>query len=195
MTVVADHSETAVVDTLDGLLAEGRRFRCVYVDPPWRYTNGGTRGAAAGHYKTLSLDAIAALPVAQLAQDDSHLHLWTTNAFLFEARSVMESWGFVFKSCLIWCKPSMGLGNYWRLAHEFLLFGMRGHLPFRDHSQSSWVEADRGIHSRKPWPVRRRIERVSPGPYLELFGRELVEGWTVFGNEVAEDVLPFGLPA
>ncbi|MCI0354978.1 MAG: hypothetical protein L0099_08075 [Acidobacteria bacterium] len=27
------------------------------------------------------------------------------------------------------------------------------------------------------------VERLSPGPYLELFGRKAVKGWTVFGNE------------
>jgi hypothetical protein len=34
--------------------------------------------------------------------------------------------------------------------------------------------------------VRRLIERVSPGPYLELFGRQAVHGgWVVFGNEIS----------
>ena len=29
------------------------------------------------------------------------------------------------------------------------------------------------------------IERACPDPYLELFGRSPVDGWTVWGNEVA----------
>lgn len=29
------------------------------------------------------------------------------------------------------------------------------------------------------------IEKVSNGPYLELFGRKQVHGWTVFGNQVS----------
>jgi N6-adenosine-specific RNA methylase IME4 len=46
--------------------------------------------------------------------------------------------------------------------------------------------ASRTIHSRKPEAVRSLIERVSPGPYLELFGRaEIpVACWTVFGDQV-----------
>jgi len=28
------------------------------------------------------------------------------------------------------------------------------------------------------------IEKASAGPYLELFGRKLVQGWTVFGNQI-----------
>jgi N6-adenosine-specific RNA methylase IME4 len=80
----------------------------------------------------------------------------------------------------------MGIGNYWRVSHEFLLLGVRGEaLPFRDKNLMSWVALDRTEHSRKPEPVRMMIERASPGPYLELFGRRAVEGWSVMGNEVA----------
>jgi N6-adenosine-specific RNA methylase IME4 len=39
-------------------------------------------------------------------------------------------------------------------------------------------------HSRKPDEVHERIERLFPGPYLELFARRAVPGWTVWGNEV-----------
>jgi N6-adenosine-specific RNA methylase IME4 len=42
-----------------------------------------------------------------------------------------------------------------------------------------------GEHSEKPDEVRRRIELLLPGPYLELYGRKQVEGWRVWGNEVA----------
>jgi N6-adenosine-specific RNA methylase IME4 len=47
------------------------------------------------------------------------------------------------------------------------------------------VMAPVGEHSAKPDEVRRRIERLLNGPYLELFARKPVEGWTVWGNEVA----------
>jgi N6-adenosine-specific RNA methylase IME4 len=47
----------------------------------------------------------------------------------------------------------------------------------------SWAALDRTKHSRKPDEVRRMVERASPGPRLELFGRELTDGWTVWGNE------------
>jgi N6-adenosine-specific RNA methylase IME4 len=78
------------------------------------------------------------------------------------------------------------MGNYWRVSHEFLLLGVRGKLRFRDRTMRSWLQCRRRIHSRKPEAIRLLIERVSPGPYLELFGRVEVRepGWTVFGNEV-----------
>ena len=40
--------------------------------------------------------------------------------------------------------------------------------------------------SRKPFLFRGLIEQVSPGPYLELYGREEQprSQWTVYGNQV-----------
>ena len=91
-----------------------------------------------------------------------------------------------YKSCLIWIKPQLGMGNYWRVSHEYLLLGVRGNLPFRDHTCRSWHLDRRTLHSRKPFAFRELIERVSPGPYLELYGREEQpnSGWTVYGNQV-----------
>ena len=78
----------------------------------------------------------------------------------------------------------MGIGNYWRVSHEFMMLGIKGGLPFNDHSEMSWYSEKRSKHSRKPHEIIRKIEKVSPGPYLELFGRETRKGWTVWGNEI-----------
>lgn len=69
---------------------------------------------------------------------------------------------------------------------EFLLLGVRGRLRFRDRAQSSWMLCRRTIHSRKPEAVRMLVEKVSPGPYLELYGRAELpnSAWTVYGNRV-----------
>ena len=36
------------------LIADGHKFRTVLADPPWRYDNTASRGAAANHYNILS---------------------------------------------------------------------------------------------------------------------------------------------
>ncbi|MEM7316937.1 MAG: MT-A70 family methyltransferase, partial [Planctomycetota bacterium] len=154
------------------LIAAGHRFSTVLADPPWRYDNTASRAAAENHYPTLSVDEICEQPVAQLVERNAHLHLWTTNAFLESAFDVIRAWGFEFKSLLVWVKPKIGLGNYWRVSHEFLLLGVRGRLPFRRKDIRSWQLAARERHSRKPFKFRELVEQVSPGPYLELFGRE-----------------------
>lgn len=163
-------------------------FGCIYADPPWQYGNQGTRAAQGNHYSGMSVAGLCALPIGRLASERAHLHLWTTNAFLFEARLVMEAWGFAYKSCFVWVKPQMGIGNYWRVSHEFMLLGVRGSLSFADKSLKSWAEIARGRHSAKPEQVREFVQRASPGPYLELFARRSVPGWTCWGNEVERQV-------
>jgi|SRR5581483_978205 len=175
------------VDRLECLIAANRKFGTVYADPPWPYDNTTSRGAAENHYRAMRVDAIAELPIAKLA-DQAHLHLWTTNGFLFEARQVIEAWGFSYKSCLLWIKPQLGNGNYWRVSHEFLLLGVRGTLTLSDKTQQSWLYAERTQHSAKPRVFRKLIERVSPGPRLELFARVPVEDWTVWGDEAQPDL-------
>ena len=127
----------------------------------------------------MSVEAICDEPVAQLAAVNAHLHLWTTNAFLRDAFRVIDAWGFSFKSCFVWVKDEIGMGNYWRVSHEFLLLGVRGRLRFRDRTEPSWKLCRRTVHSRKPEAVRLLIEKVSPGPYLELYGRRKMGGRAV----------------
>jgi len=180
------HTVGKTVSNLKSLLSAGQRFGAIYADPPWAYENEASRAAAVDHYPVMSVDEICDEPVRDLAEPNAHLHLWTTNAFLRDAFHVIDAWGFAFKSCLVWIKHDLGMGNYWRVSHEFLLLGVRGKLTFRDRTIPSWLQARRTIHSRKPGIVRTLIEKVSPGPYLELYGREELpnSSWTVYGNQI-----------
>jgi hypothetical protein len=49
------------------------------------------------------------------------------------------------------------------------------------------IEAPVGRHSEKPAEAHKRIERLTDGPYLELFAREARDGWTCWGNEIPRD--------
>lgn len=168
---------------LSELARKGLKFGTIYADPPWQYDSTGSRGAAEKHYSTMSVDEIAALPVGALAADSAHLHLWTTSNFLFEAKKVLDAWGFTYKGVFVWIKPQMGMGSNWRVSNEFLLLGTRGSGTFADKGLCSWGKFDRRAHSEKPQEVRAMIERASPGPRMELFGRAAAEGWAVWGNQ------------
>lgn len=177
------------VTSLQTLIDAGREFRTIVADPPWPFHDKASRGAANNHYPTMPLEQIIAEPVAQLAVKASHLHLWCPSAILPDAFRVIEAWGFEYRSTFVWVKPQLGIGHYWRCSHELLLLAVRGNLPFRDHSQRSWIQADRRRHSEKPDEVRKIIERVSPGPYLEMYGRRTPpsDAWTVHGNQVVPE--------
>jgi N6-adenosine-specific RNA methylase IME4 len=180
------------ITDLTSLVTAGRTFGTIYLDPSWPYEDQATRGATAPHYQPMSLEDIAALPVKQLAAPESQCHLWITSAFLQHGGTLLTDWGFTPKSQMIWDKGRMGMGNLWRVQHEILWTGVRGEqqkrfrrkdLPsvYRCHTDKY---THRGPHSRKPDEVRMLIEQASYGPYLELFGREMAEGWTVYGNEL-----------
>jgi N6-adenosine-specific RNA methylase IME4 len=172
------------VEDLNSIVAAGRTFGTIMADPPWAYGNHATRGSATRHYGTMSLDALKALPVADLAAKDSHLHLWATMPLLPDALTLLAAWGFAYRSALVWDKERFGTGNYYRVQTELLLLGIRGQATcFRRKDLRNVVRIPRGLHSCKPEEVRYLIEQASPGPYLELFGRDACDGWTVFGNE------------
>jgi N6-adenosine-specific RNA methylase IME4 len=46
------------------------------------------------------------------------------------------------------------------------------------------IEAPRREHSRKPDEAYEHIERMTVGPYIELFARCQRPGWVSWGNEV-----------
>lgn len=177
------------VAELETLVAAGKKFGAIYADPPWVYDNQGTRAATSNHYNGLTVDELCELPVRSLAADDAHLHLWVTNAFLFDAPRIFAAWGFEFRSSFVWVKPQMGIGNYWRNSHEILLTAIRGNAKrFNDKSLMSWGQFDRAQHSAKPEQIRVMLEKASQGPYLELFGRRKVDGWTVWGNQIERNL-------
>lgn len=180
-------------------------FSTLLADPPWRFANR-TGKVAPEHrrldrYSTMSLDAIKAIPVASVLASNAHLYLWVPNALLPEGLEVMQAWGFRYVSNIVWAKrrkdggpDGRGVGFYFRNVTELLLFGVHGSMrtlaPGR--SQVNMIETRKREHSRKPDEQYELIEACSPGAYLELFARHAQPGWTVWGDESADDVVPRG---
>lgn len=79
-----------------------------------------------------------------------------------------------------------GVGFYFRNVTELLLFGIKGNMRTLDpgRRQTNIVVSRKQEHSRKPADVYSIVKACSPGPYLELFAREPIPGWTCWGDEV-----------
>jgi N6-adenosine-specific RNA methylase IME4 len=184
--------------------AGGWRFATILADPPWQFQNK-TGKVAPEHrrlarYTTLTLDDIRRLPVQKVAADVAHLYLWVPNALLPEGLSVLQAWGFQYKSNIVWHKvrkdggpDGRGVGFYFRNVTELVLFGVRGKhartlAPGR--RQVNYVASRKREHSRKPDELYPIIEGCSPGPYLELFARGIRPGWTTWGNQAEEGYAP-----
>ena len=86
---------------------------------------------------------------------------------------------------MTWCKPLIGVGNYFRNNTEHILFGVKGQLPLLRKDEGTWFEAKRGSrkHSAKPAEAYGLVERCSPCPYLEMFSRSNRKGWTCWGED------------
>jgi N6-adenosine-specific RNA methylase IME4 len=192
------------VDDLDALADTGKRFRVIYPDSPWPWVtwggpSGKVRSAPDNHYGTCTLDEIAKLPVARLAADDCALLKWCTwpHITIGTHVEIINAWGFKPSTdAFVWIKQTPsgkglhnGMGYYTRSNSEVCLLATKGS-PLRLATDVHQVVfAPVGDHSAKPEEVRRRIERLFPGPYLELYGRNKdVPGWTVWGNEVLPTV-------
>lgn len=181
-------------------------FSTVLADPPWRFANR-TGKVAPEHrrldrYSTMSLDAIKELQVKEILAPKAHLYLWVPNALLPDGLEVMAAWGFRYVSNIVWAKRRIdggpdgrGVGFYFRNVTELLLFGVHGSMrtlaPGR--SQVNMIETRKREHSRKPDEQYDLIEACSPGAYLEMFARHNRPGWTVWGDESAEEVAPRGV--
>ncbi len=165
------------------------RFSCIVMDPPWDWGDEGDVdqfGRGRPTYSTMPLEEVAVLPVGELADDNCHLYLWITNRSLPKGFDLLAGWGFRYVTALTWCKPSIGMGNYFRNNTEHVLFGVKGSLPLLYQDTGTWFEAPRaGKHSSKPPQFYQMVTRLSPGPRLEMFARSPREGFTVWGAEAA----------
>jgi N6-adenosine-specific RNA methylase IME4 len=197
------------VDDLVALAASGKRFPVIYADPPWPWETfgplGRIRSCADHHYGLSPIDEIKALPVGALAADDCVLLLWGTWPRLLNVVEVIAAWGFTYKTLgFVWVKTTKdaefvnldgdglhtGMGYWTRSNSEFCLLATKGE-PMRLMTDvHEVVLAPVGEHSAKPEEVRRRIERLLPGPYLELYGRKPVDRWHVWGNEIKRADFP-----
>lgn len=164
-----------------------RKYRVIYADPPWSYSDRqdtGMLGGAVKHYDTMPLEDICALPVP--TADDAVLFLWVTSPMLEDSFRVINAWGFKYKSSFVWDKVAHNMGHYNSVRHEFLLIATRGSCtPDVQRLFDSVVSIERTEHSRKPGQFREMIDTLYPiGDRLELFAREAADGWDVWGDMV-----------
>lgn len=190
------------MNAADDLMTSVRgRFGTILADPPWQFQNRTGKMAPEhrrlSRYGTMSLQDIKELPVHLYAADRAHLYLWVPNALLMEGLEVMKTWGFHYKSNIVWHKvrkdggsDGRGVGFYFRNVTELILFGVRGKdvrtLP-PGRRQVNLIATRKREHSRKPDELYDLIEACSWGPYLELFARTRRRNWTIWGNEAPEE--------
>ena len=162
------------------------KFKTIVADPPWEYPEGfNTVSASNGipigpikhdkplPYPSMTIAEICALPVANLADKDCRLWLWTTSRYLPDAFGVMKAWGFRYRQTLVWHKLDGNIGGgVAPNSAEFLLVGVKGNPPIktklkqsgsRSRTASSTRASRRnGTGSSSRWTPSSRAWKCSP---------------------------------
>jgi len=174
-----------------------KKYNIIYADPAWTFKTYSKKGkekkSAENHYNCMNIQDIYSLPVEDIADDDCVLMLWVTYPLLKEGLKTIEEWGFTYKTCgFSWVKKNKiadtffwGLGYWTRANNEICLLATKGKPKRVSKSVHQIVYEPIDKHSKKPNVVRDKIvELCGDLPRIELFAREKVEGWDVWGNEV-----------
>jgi N6-adenosine-specific RNA methylase IME4 len=173
------------------------RYGVIYVDPAWKFIARSEKGLGKSpdrHYRTMTLEELAALPMQHLAARDCALVCWIYDPMIAKAVWLIETcWQFKIKTRLFdWPKETangrdaFGQGYYTRHGGEQCWLATRGAPKCRDHSIRQYQRHKLREHSRKPDGFRLDLERMFDGPYCELFSRTEREGWECWGDEAGK---------
>jgi N6-adenosine-specific RNA methylase IME4 len=171
-------------------------WRCIVIDPPWpvrkmereTFPHQGDKL----DYLTMTLDEIRDLPVPALVdQRGAHVYLWVTQSTLRDGLAFFDAWGIRHECLMTWCKPS-GLSPFsWQYDAEHVIFGRAGDgLALVTMGQRLTFSAPVNGHSIKPNVFYERVRLASPGPRLDLFGRQDRDGFTVWGDQSPQALAP-----
>jgi N6-adenosine-specific RNA methylase IME4 len=181
------------------------QYGVVYADPPWAFRSWSDKGRnrcpdamvrqkglAERHYKVMTINDIADLPVESIAADNCALFMWTVDCNLPDALEIGKDWGFKFKTVAFsWVKTTLdgsgfpiGLGYWTRGNPEQCLLFTKGAPKRKSAAVRQLLIAPRKEHSAKPPETYERIEALLDGPYIEIFARNTRPGWSSWGDQL-----------
>lgn len=167
-------------------------YELIVIDAPWPLVMRSAKGyrkSAENHYSTMDVEAIKTMPVGRLASMDCLLLCWATAPRLPLALAAIETWGFAYKSLLMWRKMTkngkvrLGTGYRVRSTGELVIVATLGN-PRQSYVPHTIFDGLARQHSRKPDEFYAMCDRLMPSARrCDLFAREARPGWDAFGNE------------
>lgn len=146
----------------------------------------------------MDIEQLCALPISEIAEQDSVLFLWATFPQLPQALQLIKAWGFCYKTvAFVWLKQNRkslswfyGMGFWTRGNAEICLLATRGHPKRKSAGIHQLIISPIEQHSKKPDEVREKIVALMGDlPRIELFARQASFGWDVWGNEVENSIM------
>ena len=181
-----------------------KKYKCIYADPPWDKDDWDEHNDTT--YPRMHIETLISLgpQIREIADPTGcHLWMWTVAGWLERACTVARAWGFRESDFVFWAHDWMRMGKV-RHSGEILLYFEIGHLRLLSKEEINWEFTPnwRGVHSEKPDALRKKVERCSPGPRLEMFARtkplNRENEWDTWGNDPGlkndiELIVPFTL--
>jgi N6-adenosine-specific RNA methylase IME4 len=172
------------------VLAPRQTYETIVLDPPWPMTKierDVRPNQVAFDYPTMNKAQLRAFgdTLNEMAADDCHLFMWTTQKFLPLARELVWHYGFRYVLTMVWHKAGgyqpTGLPQF---NCEFIVYARKGTPKFAStQGFPCCFNGARREHSRKPDEFYDMIQLATAGPRIDLFSREKRDGFEQYGNE------------
>ena len=177
---IAKQREDIAAGEVDGPIG---LFEVIVIDPPWNYGREYDPDTSRVANPYPEMDQKQLMEIEIPASDDAVMFLWTTHQFLWDAKDLLDHWGFTYKATMVWNKQKIGMGRWLRMQCEFCLIGIRGKPTWENTTWRDIIEDPRREHSRKPESFYEMVDAVTVGRKLEFFSRTKRKGWEVVGND------------
>lgn len=172
-----------------------KKYQCLYLDPPWQYSNKTHKGCTNQHYETMTIDDLKKMRVNDLADKDCMLFMWATGPMLEESFGIIKAWNFKFKTLYkVWTKRckngnvAIKPGWYSRPSVELLLVATKGKNALKYKTtcaERQEFASIPGKHSEKPEEIRQSVKNFLNVPNrLELFARTTCDGFDSWGLDI-----------
>ena len=173
------------------------KYQVIYIDIPWAYdvdlSEGATR-SPTNNYPVMELEDIKKFgeEIKKISHENCTMFLWITAPKLNWMNEVLDSFGFDYKTNLIWDKVKPNMGHYSSVRHEILIIAGRGKCaPTCDGKTIQSIDSVQSIekskiHSQKPEEFIDIIDKLYPNTKkIEIFARnnKKRENWCYWGNE------------
>jgi N6-adenosine-specific RNA methylase IME4 len=177
-----------------------KRYKCIVIDPPWNQGKTGKRKTRPNQntsldYSTMNIDELRALPINNWADENCFLWLWATNSkdkstkepVLKMAFDLLAHWDFTFYTMITWNKRTgpCPFGPY-QITTEHILFAYKGSAKFKKETMGkmqTFFTSSSSAHSVKPKIFYDEVVKYFDGPRLDVFARQVREGFDGWGDE------------
>jgi N6-adenosine-specific RNA methylase IME4 len=182
-----------------------KKYNIIYADPAWHFSSKQLQKVAGKRFNSLDNEYINSnskefekWDIEYFLDKDAACFMWTTDAHIPNAISLLNSWGFKYTTvAFIWSKKTntgkqvATLGAWTMKNCELCFLGTRGKMLKYKKANNVYqlIDAERTTHSKKPDIFAEKIVEIFGNlPRIELFARDKKLGWDVYGNEILSDI-------